>query len=49
VATSACEFLDVWIENGVHASEAHGAVGAEQDISVLTGRRVSINNQPEER
>ena len=42
MATSAREFLEFWIENSVHASEAHGAVGAEQDISVLTGRCVEM-------
>ena len=42
IAETAREFTDYWIENCVHASEAHGAVGAEQDVSVLTARCVEM-------
>jgi hypothetical protein len=42
VTTSAREFIDYWIENSVHASEAQGAVGAEQDVAILTSRCVEM-------
>lgn len=38
IPESARDFIDCWIENCVHASEASSAVGAEQDVSILTGR-----------
>lgn len=34
----ACEFIDFWIENSVHAGELQGSTGAEQRVSVLAGR-----------
>jgi len=36
IPESARDFIDCWIENCVHASEADSAVGAEQDVSILT-------------
>jgi hypothetical protein len=32
--------IDYWIENCVHASEVHGTIGAEQDVSALAVRCV---------
>ena len=42
VVEAAREFIDYWIENCAHASEAHGAVGAEQNVSILTARCVEM-------
>ena len=38
IPESARDFIDYWIKNCVHGSEADSAVGAEQDVSILTGR-----------
>jgi hypothetical protein len=38
IPESVRDFIDYWIENCVHVSEADSAVGAEQDVSILTGR-----------
>lgn len=42
IVETAREFIDYCIENCLHGSEAHGAVGAEQDISILTARCVEM-------
>jgi hypothetical protein len=42
VASPTREFIDFWIENSVHAAERNGALGAERDVSALTGRCVEI-------
>ena len=42
IVETAREFIDYWIENCVHASEPHGAVGAEQDVSILIARCVEM-------
>lgn len=42
IVATAREFVDYWIENSTHASEAHGAVGAEQGVSILTARCVEM-------
>jgi hypothetical protein len=41
---TAREFIDDWVENCVHASEAHGAIGAEQDVLALTVRCVGMGS-----
>ena len=38
IPETARDFIAYWIENCVHASEADSTVGAEQDVSILTGR-----------
>jgi len=38
IPEAARDFIAYWIENCVQASEADSTVGAEQDVSVLTGR-----------
>jgi hypothetical protein len=38
MSTNAREFVDYWIENGVHAAEQSRAPGASQDVAELTRR-----------
>lgn len=38
IPESARDFIAYWIESCVHVSEAGRAVGAEQNVSILTGR-----------